>query len=632
MEWTPKTSRAATDIPRNVYELARGVGNEVDIPTQDRYKFLLGKQENDHHIDSYVFSVGPWHLAGCLWPNVFGNLFPENTRWIRALPAEGRMWTPTLYMGLLPLLLALSQFRFRTIGRAREHTSRRTFLTWLVILSLLASFGWYSLGWIIIEIYHVIYGADAAELPIGGPFGGVYWLLQTFLPGYILFRYPAKWLVVVAMGMSLLSAYGWDGMVRGASERFLRRSLWVLLLVTFTVGVVINSLVFYYRVWERIRAAVPLDDLFGALNASAAGWQLWFAILHVFVLILAMLTLIPRGRGRFAAWRHWALLLLVVIDVCVAQGTLASSVPMFRSTWMTLAEEIYREHDHTSVPPRVYRHGHATVVGQREGQIKDQETLFPKYHLLYEIDLLESRSAMMSVDMQAWMTTARRNGMRWDDGKFPEIYMLADAGVDYTFAVANDHLYETGQLTDDGRQVWYAEEPVGVISKRARIVHRVTVAPELDEHSPDAVSQRTRQVFDNADTQHVVVETGDAALHVRSESPPTELQGDETCEIVHYAPNRVDLRTTLLDDGVVLLADAYAEGWVCEVTNRATGETTDEPILRTNRVLRGVWLPAGEYDIAFRYRPRSFTNGTILSAIGWLALIVGALYSWRFRK
>lgn len=66
-----------------------------------------------HEEHVYHFSVGPWRLAEYVWPNVSGRQFPVHRRWLDVIPAEGRIWTPSLYMGLLPLLLAVSAMRFR---------------------------------------------------------------------------------------------------------------------------------------------------------------------------------------------------------------------------------------------------------------------------------------------------------------------------------------------------------------------------------------------------------------------------------------------------------------------------------------------------------------------------------------
>ena len=45
---------------------------------------------------------------------------------------------------------------------------------------------------------------------VGDEVGGLYWLMTVVLPGYVYFRYPAKLLVIAALGLSMLAARGWD--------------------------------------------------------------------------------------------------------------------------------------------------------------------------------------------------------------------------------------------------------------------------------------------------------------------------------------------------------------------------------------------------------------------------------------
>ncbi|HEX3725292.1 MAG TPA: hypothetical protein VHV08_03575, partial [Pirellulales bacterium] len=54
-------------------------------------------------------------------------------------------------------------------------------------------------------------------------------------------------------------------------------------------------------------------------------------------------------------------------------------------------------------------------------------------------------------------------------------------------------------------------------------------------------------------------------------------------------------------------------------------ETRVGEIVRTNRVMRGVWLQAGKSELDFRYRPPGFRYGGLLSLIGLagLALLAG---------
>ncbi len=95
------------------------------------------------HADSlYDFSLPPWLLAEFALPNAAGRMIPENHRWTSALPFSDRVWAMSLYLGLPALWLAWIGFLpFRGSAASR-------WLAWGAVLSAVASFGWYGLGWL----------------------------------------------------------------------------------------------------------------------------------------------------------------------------------------------------------------------------------------------------------------------------------------------------------------------------------------------------------------------------------------------------------------------------------------------------------------------------------------------------
>jgi hypothetical protein len=125
---------------------------------------------------------------------------------------------------------------------------------------------------------------------------------------------------------------------------------------------------------------------------------------------------------------------------------------------------------------------------------------------------------------------------------------------------------------------------------------------------------------------------GDLALHdqpqlVQSGNPPT-------ATIIAEAPHRVTIRARLPRWNLVVLNDRYAAGWKAMVTSStAEGISSRETTTyRTNSVFRGVYLPAGEHTIEFRYEPPAFYRGAWLSAVSWAALFVGlGVWQWRRR-
>ncbi len=116
-------------------------------------------------------------------------------------------------MGLLPFLLAVGSLSLR------RGPLRYRWVSWCVVLTALGSLGVFGIGWMVHSIWCSVPGNDPRVHLLGDHVGGLYWLMVVCLPGYAQFRYPAKLLVVAALGISLLAARGWDrAFVRGDSR------------------------------------------------------------------------------------------------------------------------------------------------------------------------------------------------------------------------------------------------------------------------------------------------------------------------------------------------------------------------------------------------------------------------------
>src|SRR5439155_26043671 len=89
-------------------------------------------------------------------------------------------------------------------------------------------------------------------------------------------------------------------------------------------------------------------------------------------------------------------------------------------------------------------------------------------------------------------------------------------------------------------------------------------------------------------------------------------------------PGHVRVRTRAAAEALLVLGDVDYPGWRAFVDGRRT------PIYRTDYVLRGVVVPAGEHVVEFVFRPVSFQRGLALTGLSALALLVAV--GWRRRR
>jgi len=96
-------------------------------------------------------------------------------------------------------------------------------------------------------------------------------------------------------------------------------------------------------------------------------------------------------------------------------------------------------------------------------------------------------------------------------------------------------------------------------------------------------------------------------------------------KVVRYEPQRIVLQTRRDRPGFLVLSEIYFRGWEARV------DGVPAPIHRADYTLRGVAVLAGEHQVEFVYRPRSFRNGAV-AALGGVLLLAGGAIAGRWRK
>lgn len=180
----------------------------------------------------YEFSLSPWHLLTAIWPTLGGRYSPENSRSFAYIPAEGRMWVPSVFFGVVPVLLLVSGFR-------RPRDEKYGWLLLAALFALLASFGNYSLGWMTRETLNALGALGlASQLPPDHS-SGLYGLLVDWLPYYNMFRYPAKWCVIAVACATFAAATRMNQL--GDADLLIKRPVHLIVISTSVIGVAVAS-------------------------------------------------------------------------------------------------------------------------------------------------------------------------------------------------------------------------------------------------------------------------------------------------------------------------------------------------------------------------------------------------------
>jgi uncharacterized membrane protein YfhO len=81
-----------------------------------------------------------------------------------------------------------------------------------------------------------------------------------------------------------------------------------------------------------------------------------------------------------------------------------------------------------------------------------------------------------------------------------------------------------------------------------------------------------------------------------------------------YSPNRIRVDVDTVAPDFLVLTDVWFPGWKCTVR----GE--EAKVYRANYTFRAVKVPAGRYKVEFRFEPRSYLLGRVITLVCLVAV------------
>ncbi|MFN9364971.1 MAG: hypothetical protein ACK6CE_09265 [Planctomycetota bacterium] len=359
-------------------------------------------EPGSHQADIDEFSQPPWTLGEWIWPGSSGRPFPEWTHWASSLPGAGRMWQPSLYQGLAPLLLAM-------VALCRRE------LRWLGVVAgvaLFGSWGWYGPVW----LWNEIGLATGWWTPLEGvnrAVGGVYWWLVCLVPGYAWFRYPAKLLILATLAIAVLGGCGWGALTETdatAASTARRRIQW---LAGGVLGLSATLLIVAWSFpWARLEEVAAGDEWFGPFSSATFRWQLVLAGGHTLTVSTILWALLRNADASQSKWHPWTLLGLSAAELLFANAWLCAgvSLPPLPSQARTAA--VYWGDPQ---PPVAWRE---TSSSERLAEVVRWEVAaaYPRVHWLWGERMLNAPSTIEQRDWQVFLdwlaqeTPARADG------------------------------------------------------------------------------------------------------------------------------------------------------------------------------------------------------------------------------
>lgn len=186
--------------------------------------------------------------------------------------------------------------------------------------------------------------------------------------------------------------------------------------------------------------------------------------------------------------------------------------------------------------------------------------------------------------------------------------LLAFLGVKYLAVPHGEPLREGFALA---HQSWPVDvwEITGAV-RRARVIYGWS---RCDDSREAAVAGREAVKEGRAETWAAV---GGLA-------PPQGVPRDRPASEVRWledSSDRLSLKVSSTEDGLLVLSDSYHPGWRATVDGRAA------PVFPAMGAFRAVSAPKGTHVIAMRFDSRSFTAGAVVSALSWLGALGYLLY------
>jgi hypothetical protein len=517
-------------------------------------------------------------LTNFIMPNLFGNEL-EGTYW--GAPNYSELY---IYSGIFPLILAWFALAFRR----SKHTY---FFLGLTIFALIFAFG--------------------KNTPL-------FYLFYRFIPGFGLFRAPSRMLMVCNFGIAVLAGFGASFITDKISYRKLKQlkritrwlivmgvlSLVMVFVVYFGRNMIIaigrsilnklyydvyaNSLFVQTHSYESLLAQVVLA--YNSLLKSVISFSV------ILILCISLLLLRIRRKIRMRPFRL-LLITLIVVDLWF-YGLQFVYVKNDQAVFDATEEILFLKKDLShnrilSLDEKILphylsiRYGIERILGYGLSRISYYDE-FLKYGLSITNDIQTKRNVvLLNIDPKLVE-------------KDYSAKLLGLLNVKYILSKEKLSNEDYIKVKDTGNAIVYENRKV---LPRAFIVRNAEILRDKSK-----IFSRLKEESFNP-KEKIILEK---SIKKKLTNPGKYKE----VFISRQSPNEIIVKVDLENPGFLVLSEIYFPGW------KAYDNGKEIEIYKTDYVLRSVYLEKGNHEVVFRYKPKSYIIGKVISTFTLLVLAV----------
>ncbi|NLD43110.1 MAG: oligosaccharide flippase family protein [Chloroflexi bacterium] len=591
-----------------------GLGAAQWLPLLDlvRHNFREGSAS---FAEVLGWAYPPRHVLALLMPDFFGN--PSHHAYLdlftglrtpvtaNALgqPIDTITWgiknyvEGACYVGILPLLLAAGAI----LGRAGRH---KWFFAGLGALSLAFAFG-----------------------------SRLYWVVFQ-LPGLNQVHSPFRWVFPYSLCVGILAAMGVDALWRRGAPDGARWRRWAAWLAERALpvmalgggGALLVALGASLLVKERVAALAEraLQALARAPEAFADGRMFYsYEFRNLLILGLALLAagLLLALRHRFRrplAWGALAALVVFAELYVIGSGFLPRTDRRLVGqqppsvAWLKEDADLFRITSYVGDSEKTFNANAGMLYGLQD--VRGYDSIIPRQYVEY-MELITPQSELPYNRIAPLF--------EWDADAL-DSRLLDLLNVKYVLTSPERAIDRPGYtLVYDGEMRIYRNEDA---LPRAFLVGRAEVIADA------AARQEALRALEPL--EKVILEEPPAGSY--PVGAPDGTPG--AVEAIDYSANEVFVTLTAERAALLVLGDAYFDGWVAYIrpAGQAGAEIDEQPlhIYRANGNLRAVEVPAGQHIVRFKYSPDPIKIGLYGSFMaGTLLLLAVGVWGWlRFAR